>query len=102
MTLTRDVFEWDVVNGSRAISFWLNSMLRRKYVDWGSEWNYLKMRKVDSLFSIFTKVEYKSVGFLGAFGRSENQRRILGRIDRMTDLFIPENQRYILIGIAER
>ena len=81
----------------------LHKFLRKKFVKWGDgEWNYLKYDEVESLFSSFRKVRYITVGFMGAFGRNEFQRGVLGRIDRLLDRFVPKRKRYILIGIAEK
>jgi hypothetical protein len=53
--------------------------------------------------SCFRKVEYRTVGLLGALGRTEPQRNLLGRIDRLfADRLAPEAWRYIIVGVARR
>ena len=77
-------------------------ILRKKFVKWGNEWNYLKIEEIENIFSSFKNVKYITVGFFGAFGRNEKQRNILGRIDHFLDKIIPKGKRYILIGIATK
>jgi SAM-dependent methyltransferase len=78
----------------------IHQILRKKFVKWGSNWNYLKVKEIEQIFSSYSKVEYFTTGFFGAFGRSEIQRDVLGRIDGMFEGFIPKNKRYIVIGVA--
>lgn len=80
----------------------IHRFLRKLFIKWGKDWNYLRYKEVDELFSLFSDVKYKSAGFFGTFGRSESHRRFLGRIDSMTAFLIPKSSRYILIGIAEK
>lgn len=77
-------------------------ILRKKFVKWGNEWNYLKINEIENIFSSFKSVKYITVGFWGAFGRNEKQRNILGRFDRLFENIVPKGKRYILIGIAEK
>lgn len=78
----------------------LHKVLRKKFVKWGNEWNYLKVNEIENVFSSFKSVKYITVGFWGAFGRNEKQRNILGRFDRFFEKVVPKEKRYILIGIA--
>lgn len=78
----------------------LHKVLRKKFVNWGSEWNYLKSEEVEALFSSFKSVKFITVGFLGAFGRTERQRTVLAKFDYFFEKIVPEKTRYILIGIA--
>jgi len=83
-------------------SSFLHKFLRKKFVSWGAEWNYLKVNELENLFSSFKSVDFITIGFLGAFGRSEVQRNLLGKLDRFIEKFIPKSKRYILIGIAKK
>lgn len=83
-------------------SSFLHRFLRKKFVDWGKDWNYLKFKEMSEVFSSFSTIEYITVGFLGAFGRSEKQRSFLGKLDRVFEKFVPLKKRYILIGIARK
>jgi hypothetical protein len=78
----------------------IHMFFRKNFVKWGHSWRYLKMEEVDDLFSCFPFVEYETKGFWGTFGRTENQRKMLGMIDNLTDSVIPAHKKYILIGVA--
>jgi hypothetical protein len=53
--------------------------------------------------SVFREVKYTTTGFLGAFGRNEEQRIILGSLDKkLISHFIPQNWHYIMIGVAKK
>lgn len=80
----------------------LHQFLRKRFIKWGNDWNYLHIDEVESLFSDFKKVNYKTIGFFGAFGRNESQRKILGKIDALLNPFYGKRQRYIVVGIAEK
>jgi SAM-dependent methyltransferase len=77
-------------------------ILRTLFISWGKEWNYLKFHEIKTLFSSFKQLEYITVGFFGTFGRTERQRRFLGKVDGFFDKIVPEKKRYILIGIAKK
>lgn len=83
-------------------SSYFHQFMRRYFVKWGKRWNYLKWREVDALFSAFSSVEYTTIGFFGAFGRSEKQRVILGKLDRFLHPVLPKKLRYIVVGIAKK
>ncbi|MES2593241.1 MAG: class I SAM-dependent methyltransferase [Bacteroidota bacterium] len=83
-------------------SSFFHRIVRKYFVEWGNEWNYLKVNEVENLFSSFKSVNYITVGFWGAFGRTEKQRTILGRFDRLFEAIVPKGKRYILIGVAKK
>jgi len=80
----------------------LHVLFRKHFVKWGSEWNYLKIDEIETIFTSFKKVSYVTIGFWGAFGRNECQRNFLGIIDRAFEKTVSEKMRYIIIGIAEK
>jgi len=80
----------------------IHKFFRKRFVKWGTEWNYLKYYEIDELFSSYSKLEYITVGFWGTFGRTEKQRKFLGRIDNVFDKIVPKSKRYIVAGIAEK
>ncbi len=80
----------------------LHMMIRKRFVQWGKRWNYLKYEEVPPLFSAFKKVKFKTSGFLGAFGRNEKQRNFFSRIDQLIDGILPPKKRYILYGYAKK
>jgi SAM-dependent methyltransferase len=65
-----------------------------------SEWRYFTIEEMRRLLDDFSSVEYSARGFLGTFGRTERQRAILGRIDRLLHPWLPERLKYIFFGVA--
>ena len=80
----------------------LHMFARKMFVSWGSKWNYLKLRDIVSMFSSYKSLNYKTVGFFGAFGKTENQRQLYGKIDTLIERLIAKSNRYVMIGIAEK
>ena len=80
----------------------LHRFLRKHFVKWGKRWNYLRFEELHHIFSSFKSIEYITVGFFGALGRSEKQRAFFGHIDRLVEKCVPGRKRYILIGIAKK
>ena len=80
----------------------IHRFFRKKFIKWGNRWNYLKYDEISPLFKSFENVKFQTVGFLGAFGRTELQRRILGKIDSMIRFLIPKKKRYIVLGVASK
>ncbi len=80
----------------------IHRYIRKRFVPWGREWNYLKYDEIDSLFKSFESVNYTTLGFLGLFARKEKHRNILASVDTMIRPFIPKKNRYIVFGIAEK
>jgi SAM-dependent methyltransferase len=80
----------------------LHKTLRKKFISWGSRWNYLKFEEIDTLFNSFENTKYRTVGFFGAFGRTEKQRKLLSIIDNIMYPVIPKSKKYIVYGIAEK
>ena len=80
----------------------LHKYSRKWFIRWSKEWNYSKLKDIVKLFSLYKTLNYKTVGFLGTFGRNEKQRIFLGKIDAICDYLIPKSNRYIMIGVAEK
>lgn len=78
----------------------LHRFARNKFVKWGEEWNYLKFKNVPKLFTNWNKVHFETIGFLGAFGRSEKQRSFLGKVDKVLKPVTPKKLRYVVYGVA--
>jgi len=83
-------------------SSFLHQFFRKKFTNWGAEWNYLNYSEIEPLFSQFKKLNYTTVGFWGAFGRNEKQRNFFGKIDNWFEKIIPNKMHYIVIGVAEK
>lgn len=80
----------------------LHMYARKKFVGWGSKWYYMKLKDMIKLFDAYAHFNYHTVGFFGAFGKTEKQRQILGHFDTFIEKIIPKHNRYILIGIAKK
>lgn len=80
----------------------VHKVLRKKFMSWGGRWNYLEFDEIEPLFKSFEKINYRTIGFFGAFGRSERQRKILSYLDRFLHPLIPKKKRYIVYGIAHK
>lgn len=63
-------------------------------------WKYPTMSQMCSMLAGFSSVHYKLVGLLGAFGRSETTRMLLGAIDKALVPLTPRSWRYIMGGVA--
>lgn len=80
----------------------LHQFFRKRFTNWGAQWNYLDYSEVKPLMSNFSKFNYTTLGFWGAFGRNEKQRNFLGKIDNWFEKIIPKKMHYIVIGVAEK
>jgi len=83
-------------------SSFLHRFMRKRFTNWGATWNYLDYNEIDEVFSSFSKLRYVTYGFFAAFGRSERQRTILGKLDNGIAWVVPRSKRYIVVGIAEK
>jgi len=77
-----------------------HAYLRKKYLSWGRTWRYVSIEEMEEFLKIFKSVKIFTWGFLGAFGRNEFQRNVLGSIDSFLDILVPERWRYIIFGVA--
>ena len=81
----------------------LHQFFRRTFIPWGTRWRYVTRNEMLLYFAPFSEVKYEMSGFLGAFGRNEQQRSILGKIDnQFANSLVPEEWKYIMIGIAKK
>lgn len=74
--------------------------MRKRFVKWGNNWNYLKMNDILTSLVDFSEVKYTTIGFFACFGRNERQKRLLARLDRFLEPVIPAKRRYILSVVA--
>jgi hypothetical protein len=67
-------------------------------------WKYLSIEELHSMISTkFDNYKYITKGYLGCFGRSESQKRLLGYIDKyLLDNIISEDSKYILFGVCKK
>ncbi len=81
----------------------IHQFFRKKFIRWGSEWRYVSIQEMKEFTVLFSNFKYKTVGFLGAFGRTEWQRMVLGILDKsIFNFIVPKSWRYIIIGIARK
>ncbi len=80
----------------------IHSLMRGMFISWGSSWRYINLDELPNLFSVFQDVFYTCNGLLGAFGRTEKQRRILGYLDSLIVKLMPDRWKYIVIGAARK
>jgi SAM-dependent methyltransferase len=81
----------------------VHRVLRHRFVDWASRWRYISMGELVEFLEPFAAVSCRTFGVLGAFGRSERQRTILGRMDQLVvDALVPASWRYIVAGVARK
>ncbi len=79
----------------------VHQFLRKKFNRWNS-WRYITIAEVQAFCSDFSDVRWRCFGFLGTLGRSERQRRFLGRIDQIFDCLLPDNAKYIISVVAKK
>lgn len=80
----------------------LHRFARKNFVAWGGAAGYLKLKEINSMFSKFPVVKYKTTGFLALFGRTQKQRNLIGKIDSIFDKIIPASWKYLVIGKAKK
>ena len=80
----------------------LHRFFRSQFVKWGNDWNYLQIPELKKLLKNFSRSSYQPAGFFGAFGRSEKQRQVLGKLDNFIEKLFSKNQHYLVFGIAEK
>lgn len=76
--------------------------LRKKFTKWNTYWRYPDIKELKTMLDSFNKIEYKTHGFLGVFGRKEWQSNILGIVDNFICNFIPEDYKYISYWICDK
>lgn len=77
--------------------------LRRHFVSWGTSWRYVSLQEMRHYLRCFSRVTLETCGVVGTFGRTEAQRRILGRVDRaLLSPLLPPAWHYIAYGIAQK
>lgn len=81
----------------------MHRLLRKRFVSWGAAWRYISIQEIKELFQDFSKTEYFSTGFFSNLGRNEKQRQLLATIDDMfINHIVPEQWKYIVIGVAKK
>ena len=80
----------------------LHRFFRKKFNTWVS-WRYITLTECKEFLKDFTSVNLKSTGVVGGFGRTENQKNLLSRLDKIAlNHLTPKSWKYIIYGIAEK
>lgn len=80
----------------------IHQAARKLFIPWTTYWRYLAIDDLTKLYSEFQTMSVETYGFSAAFGRTERQRRILGKIDRCLSPCIPSRWKYIAFGLAKK
>ena len=79
----------------------IHVFFRRNFTKWGLYWNYLKYSEIKEVFNIFDEINFHTCGFWGTFGRTENKKFFLGKLDTFFfNRVVPPKYRYIVFGMA--
>ena len=79
----------------------LHRFFRKNFTRWGKEWRYVSVKELGEYLSDFSQVEINTTGFTGVFGRTENQKNLLGKADKyFFTKIIPSSWNYIAYGAA--
>ena len=79
----------------------LHQFARSRLLGRQATWHYFASSELQDLLSSFRSFEMTTFGFLGCFGRSEAQRRFLGKLDRsLLDKLVPARWHYVAAAIA--
>jgi SAM-dependent methyltransferase len=76
--------------------------LRRSFTSWGSRWDYMDEDEILDLMEGFSSVTTETAGIVAALGRTENQRRLLSKLDRALSRCTPTSWRYVCFGYATK
>ena len=74
--------------------------LRKKFTSWGDRWRYIKPNEIKEMFSCFSECNFSYNGFIATFGRNENRRKLLSKIEYPFLKLIPNSWKYILFGVC--
>jgi hypothetical protein len=79
----------------------LHHFARSRFMGRKATWHYFALRELGEMLSPFRSFDMTTFGFLGCFGRSEAQRRFLGKLDRaLFDKLVPAHWHYVAAAIA--
>lgn len=79
----------------------LHHFARSRFMRREATWHYFALRELQAMLSPFQSFEMTTFGLLGCFGRSEPQRRVLGKLDRSVfDKLVPARWHYVAAAIA--
>lgn len=79
-----------------------HQLMRKKFIRWGDCWRYVSINEMKLFLESFSSVKYKTFGITSCFGRNEKQRKILSKLDNAVSKIIPNNWKYIIVGVANK
>jgi SAM-dependent methyltransferase len=81
---------------------WLHQISRKLILHRHEAWRYTTKGDILVWTGKYQDIHLISYGFVGAFGRTEFQRKLLGSLDQhLLSRFVPSKWHYILVGIAK-
>jgi SAM-dependent methyltransferase len=81
----------------------LHQFARSYFIGRKSTWHYFASTDIGEMLGGFSSVETTTFGVLGCFGRTEAQRRWLGKIDRWgLDNLVPASWHYVAAAVAHK
>jgi SAM-dependent methyltransferase len=80
----------------------LHRWARNRFVAWAGYWRYISLGEIGELLTGFNVLRSRSFGFLGAFGRTEAQRGLLGMADRLVSPCVPTNWHYVVFLVGQK
>lgn len=81
---------------------YLHRWVRRVFVPWGKDWNYVTIHGLETLFKEFSKFHFKTYGFLSLFFTNEKVKRLVAPVDIALSRLLPSKLKYVLFGIAKK
>ena len=81
----------------------LHQFARSYFVGRRSTWHYFALSHIREMLGAFSSVELTTFGLLGCFGRTEAQRRLLGKLDSaVLDKLVPARWHYVAAVVAHK
>lgn len=78
-------------------------ILRKYFTPWGNSWRYVSLNEMQQFLIPFSNYSLLSTGFSGVLGKNENQKMILGKVDRfLFNRVFPKSWKYIMYGYARK
>lgn len=81
----------------------LHRFVRKRFIHWGSWCRYVTPAEMREFLHRFKRVEMRTTGVLGTFGRTERQRSALSAVDHaLLNHVTPAAWQYLVYGVAEK
>jgi SAM-dependent methyltransferase len=79
----------------------LHQKSRQLFTEWENYWHYVSAADMKNYLGRFSSCTLKFSGFMGTFGRNEQQKKMLAAADRLIfNRVCPDAWKYIAYGIA--